>query len=35
MVVAAAEAVVGLGLIVAVSRRHVELDVDKLTMLRG
>jgi NADH-quinone oxidoreductase subunit K len=35
MVVAAAEAVVGLGLIVAVSRRHVELDVDKLTTLRG
>jgi NADH:ubiquinone oxidoreductase subunit K len=35
MVVAAAEAVVGLGLIVAVSRRHVELDVDKLTNLRG
>ena len=33
MVVAAAEAVVGLGLIVAVSRRHVELDVDKLTTL--
>ena len=35
MVVAAAEAVVGLGLIVAVSRRHVDLDVDKLTTLRG
>jgi NADH:ubiquinone oxidoreductase subunit K len=35
MVVAAAEAVVGLGLIVAVSRRHVALDVDKLTTLRG
>ena len=32
MVVAAAEAVVGLGLIVAVSRRHVDLDVDKLTI---
>jgi len=35
MVVAAAEVVVGLGLIVAVSRRHVALDVDKLTTLRG
>ena len=35
MVVAAAEAVVGLGLIVAVSRLRGELDVDKLTSLRG
>jgi NADH-quinone oxidoreductase subunit K len=35
MVVAAAEAVVGLGLIVAVSRQRVDLDVDKLTSLRG
>jgi NADH-quinone oxidoreductase subunit K len=35
MVVAAAEAVVGLGLIVAVSRLRVDLDVDKLTSLRG
>jgi NADH-quinone oxidoreductase subunit K len=35
MVVAAAEAVIGLGLIVAVSRQRVELDVDKLTSLRG
>jgi NADH-quinone oxidoreductase subunit K len=35
MVVAAAEAVVGLGLIVAVSRQRVELDVDRLTSLRG
>ena len=35
MAVAASEVVVGLGLIVAVSRRHVELDVDKLTTLRG
>ena len=35
MVVAAAEAVLGLGLIVAVSRKRVELDVDKLTTLRG
>jgi NADH-quinone oxidoreductase subunit K len=35
MVVAAAEAVVGLGLIVAVSRKRVDLDVDRLTSLRG
>lgn len=35
MVVAAAEAVVGLGLIVAMSRKRVVLDVDKLTSLRG
>jgi NADH-quinone oxidoreductase subunit K len=35
MVVAAAEAVVGLGMIVAISRLRVELDVDKLTSLRG
>jgi len=35
MVVAAAEAVVGLGLIVAMSRQRVELDVDKLTSLKG
>ena len=35
MAVAAAEAVAGLGLIVAMSRRHAELDVDKLTTLRG
>jgi NADH-quinone oxidoreductase subunit K len=35
MVVAAAEAVIGLGLIVAMSRQRVELDVDKLTSLRG
>ncbi len=35
MVVAAAEAVVGLGLIVAMSRKRVELDVDKLDTLRG
>ena len=35
MVVAAAEAVVGLGLIVAISRLRAELDVDKLTSLRG
>ncbi len=35
MVVAASEAVVGLGLIVAVSRLRVDLDVDKLKTLRG
>ncbi|MGH3005141.1 MAG: NADH-quinone oxidoreductase subunit NuoK [Gaiellaceae bacterium] len=35
MVVSAAEAVVGLGLIVAVSRKRVDLDVDRLTALRG
>lgn len=35
MAVAASEVVVGLGLIVAMSRRRVELDVDKLTALRG
>ena len=35
MVVAASEAVVGLGLIVAMSRRRVDLDVDTLTTLRG
>jgi len=35
MVVAAAEVVVGLGLIVALSRRKVELDVDKISQLRG
>ena len=35
MAVAAAEVVVGLGLIVAMGRRNVELDVDKLRTLRG
>jgi NADH-quinone oxidoreductase subunit K len=35
MSVAAAEVVVGLGLIVAISRRRLALDVDKLTTLRG
>ncbi|HEY7197218.1 MAG TPA: NADH-quinone oxidoreductase subunit NuoK [Gaiellaceae bacterium] len=35
MVVAAAEATVGLGLIVAMSRQRVDLDVDKLTTLKG
>ena len=35
MAVAAAEVVVGLGLIVAMSRRRLPLDVDKMTTLRG
>ena len=35
MAVAASEVVVGLGLIVAIARRRLELDVDKLSTLRG
>jgi NADH-quinone oxidoreductase subunit K len=35
MAVAASEVVVGLGLIVAMSRRHLALDIDKLDTLRG
>jgi len=35
MAVAASEAVVGLGMIVALGRRNVDLDVDKLRTLRG
>ena len=35
MAVAASEVVVGLGLIVAMARRNVDLDVDRLTTLRG
>jgi len=35
MAVAASEVVVGLGLIVAMARGHLELDVDRLTSLRG
>ena len=35
MAVAASEVVVGLGLIVAMGRRKLALDVDKLTALRG
>ena len=35
MAVAASEVVVGLGLIVAMARRHLDLDVDKLLSLRG
>jgi NADH-quinone oxidoreductase subunit K len=35
MAVAASEVVVGLGLIVAMARRRLELDVDKLETLKG
>jgi NADH-quinone oxidoreductase subunit K len=35
MAVAASEVVVGLGLIVAIHRRRVALDVDELSALRG
>jgi NADH:ubiquinone oxidoreductase subunit K len=35
MAVAAAEVVVGLGLIVALHRRRLVLDVDRLISLRG
>lgn len=35
MVVAASEAVIGLGLIVAMSRRKLKLDVDEMKKLRG
>ena len=35
MAVAASEVVVGLGLVVAINRRRLELDVDKLGTLRG
>jgi NADH-quinone oxidoreductase subunit K len=35
MAVAASEVVVGLGMIVALGRRDLELDVDKLRTLRG
>jgi NADH-quinone oxidoreductase subunit K len=35
MAIAASEVVVGLGLIVAMSRRHLALDVDKFRTLRG
>ena len=35
MAVAAAEVVVGLGLIVAMSRRKLPLDVDRMKTLRG
>lgn len=35
MVVAAAEVVIGLGLVVAVYKQRLELDVDQLSSLRG
>jgi NADH-quinone oxidoreductase subunit K len=35
MAVAASEVVVGLGVIVAMARRRIDLDVDKFTTLRG
>ena len=35
MAVAAAEVCVGLGLIVAMARRRLDLDVDRMTTLRG
>src|ERR671923_2861291 len=35
MAVAASEVVVGLGMIVAMARRRLDLDVDKLRTLRG
>jgi NADH-quinone oxidoreductase subunit K len=35
MAVAAAEVAIGLGLIVAMARRHVPLDVDQASVLRG
>ncbi len=35
MVVAAAEVVVGLGLVVAMHRRKLRLDVDEMTTLKG
>jgi NADH-quinone oxidoreductase subunit K len=35
MAVAAGEVVIGLGLVVAISRRRLALDVDRLSSLRG
>jgi NADH-quinone oxidoreductase subunit K len=35
MAVAASEVVVGLGLIVAIARKQLDLDVDRLRVLRG
>jgi NADH-quinone oxidoreductase subunit K len=35
MAVAASEVVVGLGLVVAISRHRIALDVDRLSSLRG
>jgi NADH:ubiquinone oxidoreductase subunit K len=35
MAVAASEVCVGLGLVVAIHRRNIDLDVDRLSELRG
>jgi NADH:ubiquinone oxidoreductase subunit K len=35
MAVAASEVVVGLGLVVAINRKRIALDVDRLNTLRG
>jgi NADH-quinone oxidoreductase subunit K len=35
MAVAASEVVVGLGLVVAMNRKHIALDVDRMNVLRG
>ena len=35
MAIAASEVVVGLGLIVAIARKRLDLDVDRLRVLRG
>jgi NADH-quinone oxidoreductase subunit K len=35
MAVAASEVVVGLGLIVAIARKRIDLDVDRMRVLRG
>ena len=35
MAIAASEVVVGLGLVVAMNRKHITLDVDRLNTLRG
>ena len=35
MAVAASEVVIGLGLIVAIARKRLDLDVDRLRVLRG
>jgi NADH-quinone oxidoreductase subunit K len=35
MAIAASEVVVGLGLVVAINRRRLALDVDKLSLLKG
>src|SRR3954447_14080585 len=35
MAIAASEVVVGLGLVVAMNRKHITLDVDRMNTLRG